>query len=117
MARIITSQTWNEQMVSNDASLAKALLLQPEKITPVLTYLMGNEDSRFPLHYLSEGMRSTVEIEGDEYEYDIVGRLFKAVPLAAATTTVTTDLIKLFTAVSRAVLAATPRLMFATDFA
>lgn len=88
MARIITNQTWNEQLVSNDASLAKALLLQPEKITPILTYLMGNEDSRFPLHYLSEGMRSTVEIEGDEYEYDIVGRLFKAVPLAAATTTV-----------------------------
>jgi hypothetical protein len=88
MARIITAQTWNESMKTNDASLARQLMLQPEKITPVLTYLMGNEDNRFPLHYLSEGMRSTMEIEGDEYEYDVVGRIFKAVPLAAAVTMV-----------------------------
>ena len=88
MARIITAQTWNESMKTNDASLARQLMLQPEKITPVLTYLMGNEDNRFPLHYLSEGMRSTMEIEGDEYEYDVVGRIFKAVPLAAAVTLV-----------------------------
>jgi hypothetical protein len=87
MARIITSQTWNEDMKTNDASLSRMLLTQPEKITPVLTYLMGNEDNRFPLHYLSEGMRSTMEIAGDEYEYDVIGRIFKAVPLAAAVTT------------------------------
>lgn len=87
MARIITSQTWNEDMKTNDASLSRMLLTQPEKITPVLTYLMGNEDSRFPLHYLSEGMRSTMEIAGDEYEYDVVGRIFKAVPLAAVVST------------------------------
>jgi hypothetical protein len=71
MARIITNQTWNEDMKTNDASLARMLLTQPEKITPVLTYLMGNEDNRFPLHYLSEGMRSTMEIVGDEYEVNL----------------------------------------------
>ena len=87
MARIITSQTWNEDMKTNDASLSRMLLTQPEKLTPVLTYLMGNEDSRFPLHYLSEGMRSTMEIAGDEYEYDVMGRIFKAVPLAAVVST------------------------------
>lgn len=86
MARIITSQTWNEDMKTNDASLARMLQLQPEKITPVLTFLMGSEDNRFPLHYLSEGMKSTMEIAGDEYEYDVMGRIFKAVPLAAAVT-------------------------------
>lgn len=86
MARIITSQTWNEDMKTNDASLSRMLLTQPEKITPVLTYLMGSEDNRFPLHYLSEGMRSTMEIVGDEYEYDVMGRIFKAIPLAAAVT-------------------------------
>lgn len=87
MARIITSQTWNEDMKTNDASLARMLQLQPEKITPILTMLMGSEDNRFPLHYLSEGMKSTIEIAGDEYEYDVMGRIFKAVPLAAAVTT------------------------------
>jgi hypothetical protein len=87
MARIITSQTWNEQMKTNDASLSRQLMLKPDQISPVLTYLMGSEDNRFPLHYLSEGMKSTIEIEGDEFEYDVVGRLFKAVPLAAAVTT------------------------------
>ena len=87
MARLITSQTWNEEMKTNDASLARQLMLQPDKLTPVLTYLMGYEDNRFPLHVLSEGARSTMEIEGDEFEYDVMGRLFKAVPLAAAVTT------------------------------
>jgi hypothetical protein len=87
MARLITSQTWNEEMKTNDASLSRMLLTQPEKLTPALTYLMGYEDNRFPLHVLSEGARSTMEIVGDEYEYDVMGRLFKAVPLAAALST------------------------------
>lgn len=88
MAKIITSQVWNESMKTNDASLSRMLLLQPEKISSVLTELMGSENDRFYLQSMSEGARSTIEIVGDEYEYDIMGRFFKPVPLAAAVTTV-----------------------------
>ena len=88
MPRLITTQQWNESMKTNGASVAKMLLTKPDQLAPVLTYLMGNEDKRFPLMYLSEGMRNTVEITTDEYEYDVIGRLFKAVPLAEACTTV-----------------------------
>lgn len=86
MARIITNQVWNESMKTNDASLSRMLQIAPEKITSVLTQLMGSEDNRFPLHYLSEGMKSTMEIVGDEYTYDIIGRIFKPVALASSVT-------------------------------
>jgi hypothetical protein len=64
---------WNEQGKTNDNSLQRQLLLKPEKLTPVLTYLMGQEDERFPLSFLTEGMQNTMEIEGNEYEYSIIG--------------------------------------------
>jgi hypothetical protein len=68
-------------MVSNDASFARLINAQPDKIAPVLTHMMGQESSRFPLMYLSEGMQAIQEVDGDEFEYDIIGRMMKAVPL------------------------------------
>ena len=65
MPRLITTQQWNESMKTNGASVAKMLLTKPDQLAPVLTYLMGNEDKRFPLMYLSEGMRNTVELTTD----------------------------------------------------
>ena len=73
---------WNEQGKTNDNSLQRQLLLKPEKLTPVLTYLMGQEDERFPLSFLTEGMQNTMEIEGNEFEYNIIGRLYSPVMLA-----------------------------------
>ena len=87
MAQLVFDQQWNEQMKTNDTSLAKMLMLKPDQLSPVLTYLMGDESQRFPLMYLSEGMKAKKEIEGDEYEYDVIGRLFKAIPLAETVST------------------------------
>jgi hypothetical protein len=87
MAQLVFDQQWNEQMKTNDTSLAKMLMLKPDQLSPVLTYLMGDESQRFPLMYLSEGMKAMKEIEGDEYEYDVIGRLFKAIPLAETVST------------------------------
>ena len=81
MAQFLMDQVWNESMKSNDASFSRLINAQPDKIAPVLTRMMGNESSRFPLMYLSEGMNAIQEIDGDEYEYDVIGRLFKAVSL------------------------------------
>ena len=77
---------WNEQGKTNDNSLQRQLLLKPEKLTPVLTYLMGQEDERFPLSFLTEGMQNTMEIEGNEFEYNIIGRLYSPVMLAESFT-------------------------------
>lgn len=73
---------WNEQGKTNDNSLAKMLFLKPESLSPVLTYLMGQEDERFPLSFLTEGLGNTMEIEGNEYEYNVMGRMQRPVPLA-----------------------------------
>jgi hypothetical protein len=80
---------WNEQGKTNDNSLQRQLLLKPEKLTPVLTYLMGQEDERFPLSFLTEGMQNTMEIEGNEFEYNIIGRLYSPVMLAESFTSST----------------------------
>lgn len=92
MARIVYDQIWSESTRTNDASLARMLLTKPDELAPVLTNLMGNEDDRFPLMYLSEGMKSTMEINRDEYEYSVIGRLRKAVPLAVTVTTASAGL-------------------------
>lgn len=78
---------WNEQGKSDENSLAKQLLVQPEKLSPVLTYLMGQEDERFPLSFMTEGVGNTMEIEGNEYEYNVIGRLYRPVALAASVAT------------------------------
>ena len=79
-------QVWNESMKSNDASFSRLINAQPDKIAPVLTHMMGQESSRFPLMYLSEGMQAIQEVDGDEFEYDVIGRMMKAVPLQAPPT-------------------------------
>jgi hypothetical protein len=86
MAQFLMDQVWNEQMKSNDASFARLINAQPDKIAPVLTHMMGQESSRFPLMYLSEGMQAIQEVDGDEFEYDVIGRMMKAVPLQAPPT-------------------------------
>jgi hypothetical protein len=83
MAQFLMDQVWNESMKSNDASFSRLINSQPDKIAPVLTRMMGAESSRFPLMYLSEGMQAIQEVEADEFEYDVVGRMMKAVPLQA----------------------------------
>ena len=83
MAQFLMDQVWNESMKSNDASFARLINSQPDKIAPVLTRMMGSESSRFPLMYPSEGMQAIQEVDADEFEYDVVGRLMKAVPLQA----------------------------------
>jgi hypothetical protein len=78
---------WNEQGKTNDNSLARMLQLKPESLSPVLTYLMGKEDERFPLSFITEGMNNVMEIEGNEYEYNVIGRLQRPVPLATTVST------------------------------
>ena len=75
--------TWNAQGMTDENSLANALLTQPDVLSPVLTHLAGREDKRFPLSFLTEGMGNIKEINGIEYDYPVMGRLNKAVQASA----------------------------------
>jgi hypothetical protein len=73
------SDIWNAQGMTDENSLANALLTQPDVLSPVLTHLAGREDKRFPLSFLTEGLGNVRYIEGFEFDYPVMGRLNKAV--------------------------------------
>lgn len=69
---------------TDENSLSKALLTQPDLLSPVLTHLAGRDDKRFPLSFILEGMgRNYKYINDYEYEYPVVGRLNKAMECVA----------------------------------
>ena len=71
--------TFNAEGMTDENSLANALLTEPDKLSPVLTHLAGREDKRFPLSFLTEGMNNVKYINDIEYDYPVMGRLNKSV--------------------------------------
>jgi len=73
---------YNAEGMTDENSLANALLTQPDVLSPVLTHLAGREDKRFPLSFLTEGLGNIKQIQDIEYDFPVMGRLNKAVALA-----------------------------------
>lgn len=73
---------YNDQQKTDVATISSALLSQPAQLTPLLTFLGGREDQRFPLSMLTEGVGNVKSIEKLEFEYDVMTRLRKTRPLA-----------------------------------
>lgn len=71
--------TFNAEGMTDENSLANALLTEPDKLSPVLTHLAGQEDKRFPLSFLTEGLNNVKYINDIEYDYPVMGRLNKSV--------------------------------------
>ena len=90
MAEKVNPRIWsrvthyNDQQKTDVANISSALLSQPEKLSPMLTFLGGKEDDRFPLTMLTEGVGNVRSIEKLEYEYDVMTRLRKTRPVVAA---------------------------------
>lgn len=78
---------FNSSAMTDENSLANALLTQPDVLSPVITHLAGQEDKRFPLSFLTEGMGATQYINDIEYDYPVMGRLNKALTCTAQTGT------------------------------
>lgn len=70
---------FNAEGMTDENSLASALLTQPDLLSPVITHLSGREDKRFPLSFLTEGMNRVKTINDIEYDYPVIGRLNRAV--------------------------------------
>lgn len=75
--------TFNAEGMTDENSLANALLTEPDKLSPVLTHLAGREDKRFPLSFLTEGLNNVKYINDVEYDYPVMGRLNKSVIASA----------------------------------
>lgn len=79
--RMIKGTEYDGKGYTDENSLVNALLTKPDQINPVITHLMGREEDKFPLTFLSEGQRNgikTIELNSIEYEWPVMGRLRKA---------------------------------------
>lgn len=77
-ARVVYHDRHDAKGFTNENTLANALLTKPDKLNPVLTHLMGREDKRFPLSFMTEGQRGGVkqiEINDVQYSWDTFKRL------------------------------------------
>jgi hypothetical protein len=70
---------YNPEMMTDENSLANALLTQPDLISPVLAHLAGSEDKKFPLSFLTEGANRVRLVNDIEYDWPVIGRLNKVV--------------------------------------
>lgn len=84
--RVVQGETFNSEGYTNNISLTKARITNPDSLNPVITHLMGAESKKFPLLFLTEGQAGGtkyVEIEDVEYEWPVFGRLRKTDAVAS----------------------------------
>jgi hypothetical protein len=85
----ISKTRYNDAQMTDSNSLARAMLQNPAKLSPVMTYLGGRQDKKFPLTMLTEGMENTESIESDEYEYKVQTKTSMTRPVAETPNTTT----------------------------
>lgn len=87
---------FNGEGVTTDNALANAMMIAPEQLSPILTYLTGQMENYFPLSYMTEGTAGATgtgsspalkRIKGDTYDYNVISRQDKVVPVAITNST------------------------------
>ena len=73
---------FNDTQMTDINSLSNALNSKAAELTPVITHLAGKDEMRFPLSFLSEGMKNVEGIDRLEYEYRISTRKLMTRPVA-----------------------------------
>ncbi len=77
-ARIVTHESYEGRGFTDHNALARMRLTQPDTLDPTITYLMGREDKRFPLTFLTEGQKGgkrSIGVNDIEYKFPVMGRL------------------------------------------
>lgn len=80
-SRILIHESFDNKGFTNNNSLAAMRLTKSESLNPVITHLMGQENRKFPLTFLTEGQRGGLKqnsIEDVEYHWNVMGRLKKS---------------------------------------
>ena len=76
--RVVQHESFGDEGYTNNLSLTKARMTNPDSLNPVLTHLMGNESKKFPLLFFTEGQKKGIkyiEIQDVEYDWPVFGRL------------------------------------------
>jgi hypothetical protein len=89
-SRVVFTQGFDGKGYSDENSLVNSMLTKPDEINPVITHLMGREEDKFPLTFLTEGQkngRRIIELNNTEYTWRVMGRLRKADTVHSSTYT------------------------------
>jgi hypothetical protein len=84
--RILIHESFDGKGFTNNSSLAAMRLTKSESLNPVITHLMGQENKKFPLTFLTEGQRGGLKqnsIEDIEYSWPVMGRPKKSDTIVA----------------------------------
>jgi hypothetical protein len=79
--RILKHETFDGKGFTTSNSLAEMRLTKSESLNPVITHLMGNENKKFPLTFLTEGQNGGLRkesIEDIEYNYPVMTKMKKS---------------------------------------
>jgi len=77
-SRVLIHETFDGNGFTSNNSLSQMRLTKNDTINPVITHLMGREDKKFPLTFLTEGQKGGVkriEVEDVEYDFPVMGRM------------------------------------------
>ena len=87
-ARLVYHPTFDGEGFTSENSLAHALLTKPDQIDPVITHLLGREDKRFPLSFLTEGQfGGSIGVQDVQYHWDVINKLRKVDYIVSSTYT------------------------------
>jgi hypothetical protein len=80
---VLYRSKWFSGLVDRN-TLSNALVTEPHKISPVLSYIFGRFDQGNVLDYLTNGMGRTMTIESGEYEWPVMIEHDKAITIIDA---------------------------------
>ena len=77
-SRILIHEKFDGKGFTTNSSLAQMRLTKAESLNPVITHLMGQENKKFPLTFLTEGQKGGLKqnsIEDIEYNWPVISRM------------------------------------------
>lgn len=76
--RIVIHEGFDGRGFTSENSLAKMRMSKPDTINPVITHLMGRENKKFPLTFMTEGQEGgtkSIPLNDIQYKFPVMGRL------------------------------------------
>ena len=80
-SRILVHEKFDGKGFTTNNSLAAMRLTKADTLNPVITHLMGNENKKFPLTFLTEGQKGGLKknsIQDVEYNWPVMSRMKKS---------------------------------------
>ncbi len=85
-SRILFHERFDSKGFTTNNSLAEMRLTKSDTLNPVITHLMGQENKKFPLTFLTEGQKGGMKmnsIEDIEYNWPVITRMKRSDAIAS----------------------------------